>query len=99
MQQIGKKNENDNETEHLGKRQGLPLAGQFYGSDGNGGLQVFDLQAELEAMQEEDNYSDNEEEQEEDGEHQMGEEQQEQDNEELELQYGGAYVVKKQKRQ
>lgn len=36
----------------LGKREGLPLADQFYGSDGNGGMQVFDLKAELAQMEE-----------------------------------------------
>lgn len=40
--------------EDLGKREGLPLSDQFIGSDGKGGLQVFDLHAELHAIGEDE---------------------------------------------
>lgn len=50
VEQIGQKHG----ATDLGKREGLPLSDQFIGSDGKGGLQVFDLQAELNAIGEDE---------------------------------------------
>ena len=81
MDQMGSKHGVDD----LGKRNGLPLADQFFGSNGDGGMQVFDLQAELAQMEEYDA-----------GEGEEMDQEQEQEVD-LEVQMNGAYVVKKNK--